>query len=106
MSRRAMTRRAWSGVGVLLAGLLCGAAAPPGTPEARLEAAEAQYPPWQNGQNNSAINQGLVFTVPPADNMADFHGSLDDPALILYASGNYFFPVPGRGGGLGDHYPP
>ena len=92
-------------VSVLSAGLLCGAAAPPGTPAARLEAAEAQYPPWQKGQNNDAINQGLVFTVPPADNMADFHGSLDDPALVLYASGNYFFALAGMVRAFGDAYP-
>ena len=39
----------WPRTAVLLAGLLCGAAAPPGTPAARLEAQEALYPPWQNG---------------------------------------------------------
>jgi molybdate transport system substrate-binding protein len=90
---------------VLVAGLLCGAAAAPGTPAVRLEAAEAQYPPWQKGQNNDAINQGLVFTVPPADNMADFHGSLDDPALVLYASGNYFFALAGMVRAFGEAYP-
>jgi ABC-type molybdate transport system substrate-binding protein len=90
---------------MLLAGLLCGAAAPPGTPAARLEAAEAQYPPWQKGENNDAINKGLVFTVPPADNMADFHGNLDDPALVLYASGNYFFALAGMVRAFGEAYP-
>jgi len=79
--------------GAVLAALLCGAAAPPGTPAARLEAIEAQYPPWQNGRNNNANDQGLVFTVPPADSMADFHGNLNDPALVLYASGNYYFAL-------------
>ena len=34
-----------------------------------------------------------MFTVPPADSMADFHGNLNDPALVLYASGNYFFAL-------------
>jgi molybdate transport system substrate-binding protein len=90
---------------VLAAGLLSAAAAPPGTPAARLEAAEAQYPPWQNGQNNDAIQKGLVFTVPPVDDMADFHGSLDDPALVLYASGNYFFALAGMVRAFGDTYP-
>jgi molybdate transport system substrate-binding protein len=90
---------------VLLAGLFCGAAAPPGTPAARIEATEAQYPPWQKGENNDAARQGLIFTVPPADNMADFHGSLDDPALILYASGNYFFALAGMVRAFGDAYP-
>ncbi len=71
------------------------AAALPGTPAARLEAMEAQYPPWQGGKNNGAPNTGLVFTVPRADAMSDFHGSLDDPLLVLYASGNYFFAMAG-----------
>jgi molybdate transport system substrate-binding protein len=95
-----------SGCAVLmLTGLLCGAGAPPGTPAARLEAAEAQYPPWQNGENDDADRQGLVFTVPPADDMADFHGSLDDPALVLYASGNYFFALAGMVRAFGGAYP-
>lgn len=89
----------------VLAGLLCGAAAPPGTPAARLDAAEAQFPPWQNGQNNDAPDRGLVFTVPPVDDMADFHGSLNDPALVLYASGNYFFAMAGLVRAFGDAYP-
>jgi hypothetical protein len=90
---------------VLLAGLLCGAAAPPGTPAARLEAAEAQYPPWQEGRNNNANDRGLVFTVPPADNMADFHGSLNDPALVLYVSGNYYFAMADMVRTFGEIYP-
>jgi ABC-type molybdate transport system substrate-binding protein len=80
-------------------------AAPPGSPAARLEAAEAQYPPWQQGRNNDASDRGLVFTVPPADVMADFHGSLDDPKLVLYASGNYFFAMAGLVKAFGDAYP-
>lgn len=80
-------------------------AAPSGTPAARLEAAEAQYPPWQQGRSNGAAKQGLVFTVPPADVMADFHGSLDDPALVLYASGNYFFAMAGLVRAFGEAHP-
>ena len=87
--------------------VLCSAAAPPpGTPAARLEATEAQYPPWQNGENDDATQRGLVFTVPPVDDMADFHGSLDDPALILYVSGNYFFAMAGIVRAFGEAYPP
>jgi molybdate transport system substrate-binding protein len=93
------------GVTLLLTGLLCGAAAPPGTPAARLEATEAQFPPWQNGHNNDAPQKGLVFTVPPVDDMADFHGSLDNPALVLYASGNYFFAMAGLVHAFGEAYP-
>ncbi len=81
------------------------AAAPAGSPAARLEAAEAQYPPWQQGRNNDAVKQGLAFTVPLADAMADFHGSLDDPLLILYASGNYFFAMGDLVHAFGKAYP-
>jgi len=80
-------------------------AAPPGSPAATLEAAEAQYPPWQSGQNNDASNKGLVFTVPPADVMADFHGSINDPVLVIYASGNYFFAMAGLVRAFGETYP-
>jgi ABC-type molybdate transport system substrate-binding protein len=79
--------------------------APPGTPAAQLDATEAQYPPWTHGGNNDAPNQGLAFTVPPVDVMADFHGSLDNPALVLYASGNYFFAMAGMVRAFGDAYP-
>jgi ABC-type molybdate transport system substrate-binding protein len=85
--------------------LLQVAAAPAGSPAARLEAVEAQYPPWQGGANNDAAQQGLVFTVPPADVMADFHGSLDNPALVLYASGNYFFAMAGLVQAFGEANP-
>jgi molybdate transport system substrate-binding protein len=89
----------------LVVALLCGAAAPPGTPAARLEAIEAQYPPWHEGGNNDASDQGLVFTVPPADSMADFHGNLTDPALVLYASGNYYFALAKMVRAFGEAYP-
>ncbi len=54
---------------------------------------ESVYPPWQHGDNNDALQRGLEFTVPPVDDMADFHGSLDDPKLVLYVGGNYFFAM-------------
>jgi ABC-type molybdate transport system substrate-binding protein len=63
------------------------------SPADRFKAGEAIYPPWQRGTNNDAPNRGFEFTVPGADALADFHGSLDDPALVLYASGNYFFAM-------------
>jgi molybdate transport system substrate-binding protein len=59
----------------------------------RFKASEAIYPPWQRGANNDVGERGFEFTVPPADSLADFHGSLDNPALVLYASGNYFFAM-------------
>ena len=90
---------------VLAATISPAMAAPAGTPASRLEAAEAQFPPWQGGENNGAAHKGLVFTVPPADVMADFHGSLDDPALVIYASGNYFFAMAGLVRAFGETYP-
>ncbi len=51
------------------------------------------FPPWQHGQNNDATNKGFEFTVPEVDSMADFHGSLTDPALVLYVGGNYYFAM-------------
>lgn len=51
------------------------------------------YPPWQHGANNDAIDRGLEFTVPDADNLADFHGDPGAPLLVLYVGGNYFFAM-------------
>jgi ABC-type molybdate transport system substrate-binding protein len=51
------------------------------------------YPPWQNGRNNDAVERGLQFTVPEVDNLADFHGDLTDPKLVLFVGGNYFFAM-------------
>jgi molybdate transport system substrate-binding protein len=76
----------------------------PSTPSGRLQAMEALYPPWQR-TNNDAADRGLVFTVAPVDVLADFHGSLDQPDLVLYVSGNYFFAVRGVVDAFGDAYP-
>lgn len=54
---------------------------------------EALYPPWSHGANNPAVNRGLEFTVPEVDSMADFHGDLNDPSLVLYVGGNYYFAM-------------
>jgi molybdate transport system substrate-binding protein len=51
------------------------------------------FPPWQKGYNNDAPKRGMEFTVPDADNLADFHGSPDNPKLALYVGGNYFFAM-------------
>ena len=56
-------------------------------------AADPVYPPWQHGANNPSLNKGLEFTVPDADNLADFHGNLNDPLLVLYYGGNSFFTM-------------
>ncbi|KWF85551.1 glycine/betaine ABC transporter substrate-binding protein [Burkholderia diffusa] len=51
------------------------------------------FPPWQDGRNNDATNRGLEFTVPQVDVLADFHGDLAAPKLVLYVGGNYFFAM-------------
>jgi len=51
------------------------------------------FPPWQAGANNPSLDRGLEFTVPEADNLADFHGDLSAAKLILYVGGNYFFAM-------------
>jgi molybdate transport system substrate-binding protein len=63
------------------------------TPADRLRATEAIYPPWRFGDGGDVIGRGFEFTVPPADVLSDFHGSLDHPQLVLFASGNYFFAL-------------
>jgi molybdate transport system substrate-binding protein len=66
---------------------------PAPSPAARRDAAEALFPPWQGEANNDAAKQGVRFTVPTIDVLADFHGSIDHPALVLFVGGNYFFAM-------------
>jgi molybdate transport system substrate-binding protein len=57
-------------------------------------ASQAQvFPPWSDGRNNDATNRGLQFTVPQVDDLADFHGNVTDPRLVLYVGGNYYFAM-------------
>jgi ABC-type molybdate transport system substrate-binding protein len=81
--------------GCVLAATLCGSAraADLGKPATPPRYAERLYPPWSHGQNNQALKQGLQFTVPEVDVMADFHGSLNHPALVIYVGGNYYFAM-------------
>jgi ABC-type molybdate transport system substrate-binding protein len=51
------------------------------------------YPPWQHGRNNDVARRGLEFTVPEADDLADFHGDPFNAQLVLYVGGNYFFAM-------------
>jgi len=51
------------------------------------------FPPWQHGDNNDAPRRGLNFTVPQVDVLADFHGDLSNPKLVLYVGGNFFFAM-------------
>jgi len=82
-------RRALLGMvtGVFLAG-------PAFSQEARLPQYKGDvFPPWQHSANNDATQRGLEFTVPEVDVLADFHGTLDDPKLVLFVGGNYFFAM-------------
>jgi ABC-type molybdate transport system substrate-binding protein len=53
----------------------------------------AIFPPWQKGANNDAVKRGVEFTVPEVDDLADFHGDLTNPKLVLFVGGNYFFAM-------------
>ncbi|HEY1930170.1 MAG TPA: substrate-binding domain-containing protein [Caulobacteraceae bacterium] len=54
---------------------------------------DSHVPPWQHGANNDAVDRGLEFTVPQIDDLADFHGDLTNPKLVLFVGGNYFFAM-------------
>lgn len=54
---------------------------------------ETLYPPWSHGANNPALNKGLEFTVPEVDDLPDFHGSTNDPQLVIFVGGNYYFAM-------------
>lgn len=54
---------------------------------------EQIFPPWQHGANNDTIDKGFDFSVPEADDMADFHGDVNNPKLVLYVAGNYYFAM-------------
>ena len=51
------------------------------------------FPPWQHGENSDVTNRGFEFTVPEVDDLADFHGDITNPKLVLYVGGNYFFAM-------------
>jgi len=52
---------------------------------------EHTLPPWQGGANNDALDRGLLFTIPKVDVLADFHGDITDPKLVIFFGGNYYF---------------
>ncbi len=54
---------------------------------------ETLFPPWQHGANNPALYKGLNFTVPEVDDLPDFHGNLDNPKLVIFVGGNYYFAM-------------
>jgi len=74
-------------------------------PANRLKANEAAYPPWQGEDGSDVSDRGLELTIPPANVLTDFHGSLDNPQLVLFASGNYFFALGLMVKAFGDAHP-
>ena len=62
-------------------------------------------PPWQHGANAPATNKGLEFTIPDVDVLADFHGNLDNPKLVIFVGGNYFFAMAPLVAAFEEKYP-
>jgi molybdate transport system substrate-binding protein len=79
--------RLLSGVAAAIACCGLAVAAEPRQPSADV------FPPWQHGANTDVTERGLIFTVPEVDNLPDFHGSLNDPRLVLFVGGNYYFAM-------------
>lgn len=84
-------KRTFFMMALALAGIAISAA--PFHADAQATKTLSHSPPWQHGQNNDASQRGLEFTVPDADNLADFHGNPGHPALSLFVGGNYFFAM-------------
>ena len=82
-------------LGAVVLGATFGAAAATdtGKPVTPPKYNETLYPPWSQGENNPALNKGLEFTIPEVDAMPDFHGSVNDPKLVIYVGGNYYFAM-------------
>ncbi len=51
-------------------------------------------PPWSNGANDPATDQGYTFRVTDIDNVPDLHGNPVDARLVLFIGGNQFFVLP------------
>lgn len=62
-------------------------------PNQQPASSDAAFPPWQHGENNDAVQHGMDFTIPQVDVLADFHGDLSNPKLVLFVGGNYFFAM-------------
>jgi len=54
---------------------------------------EQVFPPWSHGKNNPAEKKGEDVTVPEVNDLPDFHGSLDNPKLVIFVAGNYYFAM-------------
>jgi molybdate transport system substrate-binding protein len=54
---------------------------------------EEIFPPWSHGDNTDVTDKGFEFTVPEVNSLADFHGDVTNPSLVLYIAGNYYFAM-------------
>jgi molybdate transport system substrate-binding protein len=81
------------GLRTIIAGVVLLATAQVALAQAPAPTGANLFPPWQHGANNDALDRGVDFTVPQIDDLADFHGDLSDPKLVLYVGGNYFFAM-------------
>ena len=78
---------------ILVAATVLATSSPSGAMTPEVPGRDTWSPPWQHGANNDATARGFEFTVPDADNLADFHGSPMAPKLSLFVGGNYFFAM-------------
>ncbi len=53
-----------------------------------------QAPPWSQGKNSPAADQGYVFQVEDVDNVPDLHGNPANAQLVLFIGGNQFMVLP------------
>lgn len=74
---------------LLIAALASGALSFPASPPRA-----GAFPPWSQGRNNPALDQGYVFQVPGVDNVPDLHGNPAGAKLVLFVGGNQFMVLP------------
>jgi len=75
--------------------------------------AAPSFPPWQTRGRTTTPAQtaGFRLRFPQVDDLADFHGDVSDPKLVLYVGGNYFFAMSplvasSTAGSIGKTLPP
>jgi ABC-type molybdate transport system substrate-binding protein len=62
-------------------------------------------PPWSNGENDPAGQQGYIFRVPDVDNVPDLHGNPSNAKLVIFIGGNQFFVLPQLITAFEQHHP-
>lgn len=63
------------------------------------------FPPWSHGDNTDVTDRGFEFTVPEVNSLADFHGDVTNPSLVLYIAGNYYFAMGPLAQAFEDRHP-